>query len=146
MILWLKSDKTFPLMNLKSIGGEASVSSNIRTPFGETNQLQKPFVLVGHVSDPESGVPEELDELIERVEEQERIFKEHYTEGVYRHEGATLVASMCPRRLHNPKDPDMIVKVSGPSVEAVRTLYFLFRQGKVSPEEDWGPTSTDSDE
>ena len=79
-------------------------------------------------------VPEDLVEAVTVIETITRNFR---PEGIYRWEGVELIVrnrviSPGGRSIHYQE-----VHIYGPSVEAVKKVYSLFRQGKLQPTEKW---------
>jgi len=82
-------------------------------------------------------------DLIERVTFKERIYRGLRTDGIYRHEGAELVATT-EVRVHPEMETGRIqreewqgIMASAPTIATLKTIYTLFRQGKLQPAENW---------
>lgn len=131
MYIWLKEGAEEKLQALKEKG---LVGGNLLV---QTDRIsgEKHITTYATVSDPTINIPECLGELTEKVTAQESIFNGFRADGVYRHNGATLVATT---EISHPSNHFyQKVNISGPSVEMVKTIYSLFRQGKLAPEENW---------
>ncbi|MDP2860186.1 MAG: hypothetical protein Q8N98_00565 [bacterium] len=107
------------------------------------NAGRKYISIYGDVFDPTTDVPNIPDELIEKVTYKDRIYRGFRTEGVYRHEGAEMVVKT-EVKVHSEMMADTIereeyqeINVSAPSIEALKAIYTLVRQGKLAPEENW---------
>lgn len=132
MFFWLKQGAEQKLEDLREKGlvGDLKV---------ETDDISgKKYVRVyEELDDPTSELPKCLSELTERVTAKERILRGLRTEGVYRHNGAILIATTGRYTDKYVREVWQWVNISGPSVEAVRAIYSLFRQGKLKPAEDY---------
>ena len=131
MYLWLKQGAEEQLQVLKEQGlvGDLRVETD-RTPG------KKYINTYTEVSDPTSEIAEALGDLTEKVTAKDHIVCGLRADGVYRHNGATLTVKT-GMYYQDSREVWQLVSVSGPSVEAVNTIYSLFRQGKLTPEENW---------
>lgn len=92
-----------------------------------------------------SPMPDIPPELIKMVTGVETIYRGLRTEGLYRKESAELILKTHVRFHPSESFMDMgtgreswqDITVSGSSVEAVKEIYSLVRQGKLEPEQDW---------
>ena len=128
MYLWLKRDaeKQLRVLEQQGLVGDLRVDtcSNSGKKYIDTN---------AKVSDPAAEIAEALDDLTEKVTAWDRIVHNFRAEGVYRHGGATLTAKTCTHFNNNPPEISQEVLISGPNVRTVKTIYSLFRQGKLAP-------------
>jgi len=125
MYLWLKDRMEERLEELKKQGRIGNLSLHV------DNLSGKKYVFdTVHVGDPTSTIPEALNELVEQVTVRETIHTGFRYDGIYRVDDAVLTAS------HTGDSQEL--RISGPSVESVNTIYSLFRQDKLQPEENWG--------
>ncbi|MDP2930693.1 MAG: hypothetical protein Q8N56_03770 [bacterium] len=95
-------------------------------------------------SNPASEIPSIPEELIEKVTIKDyHIYQGFRTEGIYRHEGAVLMLKIHIEIERDFKGGGMErlewqdVSISAPSVETLKAIYTMVRQGKLKPEEDW---------
>ena len=134
MYLWLKQGAEEQLQAFK----EQGLVGDLRV---ETDHISgKKYILTyTEVSDPTSEIAEALGDLTERVTAKDRIVSGLRAEGVYRHNGATLTVKTGMHSYEGySREVWQRVNISGPSVETVKAIYSLFRQGKLTPEENWG--------
>ena len=139
--VWLKAEAEAKLAALKEQGLWGDVRLDISRKTG-----QKYISLYESLSDPTAEIPNIPQELIERVTIKESIHTGFRTNGVYRCEeakGAELVAKT-EVRVHSEMNANSIeretyqnISVSGPSFEAVKSIYSMFRQGRLLPDENW---------
>jgi len=89
--------------------------------------------------DPTAELPIIPDEYVDRVTVHESIHRGFRTDGIYRHEGAELVARRRagPFSMSSGATPYQYICIGGPTVGAVMTIYSMFRLGTLLPEEDW---------
>jgi hypothetical protein len=137
MYIWLKNGAEEQLATLKEQGllGDIRVETH-------RNSGKKYVTVYEDVFDPASNVnfPEEL---IEKVTLKDRIHRGFRVEGIYRHEGATLMVKT-GSRVHSEMMADHIereewqeISVAAPNVEKLKSIYTLVRQSKLAPEENW---------
>ena len=134
MYLWLKPGAEKQLPNLK----EQGVVGDLRVEIDSTSG-NKYISTHFQVDDPTYEVAKALGNLIEKVTAKICIFRGLRAEGVYRHQDATLVANTSTRRTPDSLQEEawQWLNVSGPSMEAVKSIHSLFRQGKLTPAENW---------
>lgn len=99
----------------------------------------------GGIDEPIVGVPSIPKELIERITLKDSIHRGFRTEGVYRHNGATLVVKGSSYWSGLDKIECQDITAGASTISALVAIYTLVRQGKLSPEENWGertPTNT----
>ena len=137
MYIWLKNGVEEQLAALKEQGllGDVRVETH-------RNSGKKYVTVYEDVFDPASDVsfPEEL---VEKVTLKDRIHRGFRIEGIYRHEGATLMVKT-ESRVHSEMMADRIereewqeISVVAPNVEKLKAIYTLVRQSKLAPEENW---------
>lgn len=91
--------------------------------------------------DPTFVFPNIPRELIEKITLKGRIDVSFRAEGIYRHDDAVLLLET--HSWVERSDDDLVsttwqdVSVSAPSIEKLKTIYSLVRQGKLQPEDDW---------
>ena len=132
MYLWLKQDVEEQLRVLK----EQGLVGDLRVETDRTSG-KKYISMYTEVGDPTSEIAEVLGDLAERVTAKDRIFRGLRAQGVYRHNGATLTVKTGMQSRDYSQEVWQWVNISGPSVETVEVIYSLFRQGKLTPEENW---------
>ena len=137
MYIWLKNGAEEQLAALKEQGLLGDVRAETHR-----NSGKKYVTVYEDVFDPTSDVniPEEL---IEKVTLKNRIHRGFRVEGIYRHEGATLMVRT-ESRVHSEMMANSIeceewqeISVAAPNVEKLKTIYTLVRQSKLAPEENW---------
>lgn len=138
MYIWLKVGAEEQLATLKEQGllGDVRVETN-------RNTGKKYISVYGDVFDPTEDVPSVPINLIEKVTLRDCIYRGLRTEGIYRHEGAEMVVKTRVR-VHSEMMADTIereesqeVSISAPSVDVLKMIYTLVRQGKLAPQENW---------
>lgn len=131
--LWVKDDAERQLQILKhqKLVGDLLVQI-------DRSSGKKYISTYTELSDPTSEIAKALGDLTEKVTARERIHRGLRPEGVYRYNGATLIAKTTVDGLSDSsQDTYQWLKISGPTIEAVENIYSLFRQGKLVPEESW---------
>ncbi len=137
MYIWLKKGVEEQLATLKEQGLLGDVRVETHRDSGK-----KYVTVYEDVLDPVSDVnfPEEL---IERVTLKDEIHRGFRVEGIYRHEGATLMVKT-RSKVHSEMMADhiereewQIISVAAPNMEKLKTIYTLVRQSKLAPEENW---------
>ena len=136
MYLWLKQGAEEQLQFFK----EQGLVGDLRVETDRTSG-KKYINTYTEVSDPTSEIAEALGDLTEKVTAKDHIVCGLRADGVYRHNGATLTVKT-GMYYQDSREVWQLVSVSGPSVEAVNTIYSLFRQGKLAPEENWENDAT----
>ena len=97
----------------------------------------KKYVLVNEdICDPTAEIPDIPVNLIEKVTLREIIFTGLRTEGVYRLNGAEMVIRTTPLN-GEYNGYCQSIHASAPSVESLKKIYTLVRQGKLDPGENW---------
>lgn len=139
MYIWLNDGAEEEIEALKEEGRLGDVRVDTAHSSGK-----KYLSVYGNIFSPTVGVLDVPEELIERVTFQDRIYRGLRTEGVYHHEDATLLVKT-EVRVHSEMMADRIereewqdISVSAPNMEKLRAIYTLVRQGKLSPDENWG--------
>ncbi len=79
-------------------------------------------------------IPGVITTAIERVTGEESIFAGFRSNGLYRAGGATRSVTTCVMEIEGTYQH---ISVSGPTIESVREIYSLVRQGKLAPAEDY---------
>ncbi len=91
-----------------------------------------------NIDDLDIGISQVLDDLLEKVTYNGHIHRDVQirTKGVYRHQEAILTVT--DSFLRDGSDaPETYFKVIGPSLKSIQVIYTLFRQGKLTPNENW---------
>lgn len=83
------------------------------------------------------GIPSIPQEFIERVTLKDTIYRGSRNEGVYRHNGATLVVKSSTYFSAFDQVACQDITVGAPTICALVAIYTLVRQGKLLPEENW---------
>jgi hypothetical protein len=97
-----------------------------------SNYVERKF----YIMDPGIEFPSEFLGLVKKVVDQDYFLTKRlgYICGVYRNEGSTLVVT----HVRAEKTGTYVwYHISGPTLESVKSLYTLFLQGKIQPEENW---------
>ena len=137
MYLWLKQGAEEQLQFFK----EQGLVGDLRV-ITDDSSGKKYINTYTEVGNPINEIVECLGDLTEKVTSQNRIYRGFRAEGVYRHNGATLMAKTSGNFHDHLQESWQWVNISGPSIEAVETIYSLFRQGKLAPEENWENDAT----
>lgn len=140
MYIWLKKGAEERLATLKEQGVVGEVRIEIHRNSGKKylSLYEDPF-------NPTADLPEIPEELIEKVTLQDRIYRGFRFEGIYRHEGATLLIKTrvnCEKVYTRDseyayREEWQDISASAPSAEELKAIYTLVRQGKISPDENW---------
>ncbi len=138
-ICWLKDGVEERLAALKEQGLLGDVIVNTCR-----NSRRKYVNVYEDVFDPAAEIPNIPEELIERVTLKDNIYRGFCVEGVYRHEGATLLVRNKSEAYRDGMGDYAVreelqrISVSAPNVEKLKVIYTLVRQRKLAPEENWG--------
>ncbi|OGZ35183.1 MAG: hypothetical protein A2V60_02085 [Candidatus Portnoybacteria bacterium RIFCSPHIGHO2_01_FULL_39_19] len=141
LYFWLK--KGFAEEKIKDLQKQGLLGEKLKV---ETDQElgRKHIPLYEDPFNPATDLPEIPEELIEKVTVKDyRIYRGFRTEGIYRHEGATLMLKTFSEVHgsfmgdHVERDDHQSISISAPSVKALKAIYTIVRQGKLEPEEDW---------
>lgn len=139
MFIWLKKGAEENLVALK----EQEILWDVKV---ETDRgTGKRYIHVYEdVFDPATEIPDIPTDLIERVTLKDVIYRGLRTEGVYHCGVGTVMVVKTEVKIHSEMMADTIereefqrISISAPSVEALKSIYTLVRQGKLAPEENW---------
>lgn len=139
MYIWLKDDAEAELDKLKEQG--LLENTHVQTKRGTG---KKYITIHDDPMDPTSDDVSFLAPLTEKVTFKSTIHRGFRTDGIYRHEGATLLVRTQIRvhselMCHNiEREVSQEISILAPSVEKLKAIYTLVRQGKLAPEENWG--------
>lgn len=94
---------------------------------------------------PVTEFPNVPEELIERVTVKEhKIYKGLRKEGIYYHEGTTLmvttIINVYSEMMAESVEVEeyQYINVSAPTIEKLKVAFSMLRQGKLTPDENWG--------
>ncbi len=140
LYFWLKAadeDVDLKIVSLQ----EQGLLGNVRVE-ADWQTGKKYISFHGDFPNPVSEIPNFPVELIEKVTFKDRIYCGFRTEGIYRHDGATLMMRT-EVAIHSEighaaeREFWQDISVSAPNVVALAAIYSLVRQGMLAPEENW---------
>lgn len=138
MYIWLKKDSEKRIELLKKEGRLGDVRVETCRSTGEQY-----IPTYANVFDPTASIPDIPADIVTRVTVKEYIYRGFRTNGIYRNEGAELMVKTHVQ-VHSTmmshsveRETFQEINVSGPTVEAVKAIYSLVRQGELQPAEDW---------
>jgi len=137
--IWLKEGALKTIEKLKS----KEKIGNLRVE--KDKESSKSYISIWEdVFSPVTELPNVPEELIEKVTVKEhRICRGLRKEGIYHHEGTTLMVTT-KRTVHSEMMAESVeveerqyIDVSAPTIAKLKTVFSMLRQGKLTPDEDW---------